>query len=73
MQTFSFTVKMKVADSWVADGFQVADRIDQITEKIQELIPYAYGHECIVSVKITGSPLLEIITSLQNGELEPKD
>lgn len=70
MQTFSFTVKMKVADSWVADGFQVKDRIEQIQDKISELLPYAYGYECKVTVKITGSPSDATIEALQNGELE---
>ncbi len=73
MQTFSFNVKMKVADSWVADGFQIKDRIEQIEELIAGLLPYAYGHECIVTVKVTGSPSDAIIEALQNGELEIKD
>lgn len=73
MQTFSFNVKMQVADSWVADGFQVKDRIDQIQELIAELLPYAYGHECKVTVKVTGSPSDATITALQNGELEAAD
>ena len=73
MQKFSFTVTMNVADSWVADGFQIKDRTEQIEELIQGLLPYAYGHECIVKVKVTGSPSDSTILSLQNGDLEPAD
>jgi hypothetical protein len=73
MQVFKFIVIMKVADSWIADGFQVKDRIDQIEEKIAELLPYAYGHEVKVSVSLITHPSENIINSLQNGTLEAKD
>jgi hypothetical protein len=73
MQTFSFNVKMQVADSWVADGFQVKDRVEQIQDLIAGLLPYAYGYECVVKVVVTGSPSDKTIEQLQNGELEAKD
>lgn len=73
MKTFKFEVTMKVSDSWIADGFQISDRIDQIEETIQGLLPYAYGHECVVKVKVTKEPEAKIIQQLQNGELEIKD
>lgn len=73
MQTFSFNVKMEVADSWVADGFQIKDRIEDIQDLIAGLLPYAYGHECIVTVKVKGGPSDATIKSLQNGDLEAAD
>lgn len=73
MQVFKFIVSMKVADSWVADGFQIIDRIDQIEEKMAELLPYAYEHEVKVSVSLITHPSENIIKSLQNGDLEIKD
>jgi hypothetical protein len=73
MQNFSFKVKMQVADSWVADGFQIKDRIEQIEELIQGLLPYAYEHECIVKVTVTGSPSDATIEALQTGEAEAAD
>ncbi len=73
MQKFSFNVKMQVSDSWVADGFEIKARIEQIEELITGLLPYAYGHECIVKVTVTGSPSPKTILSLQNGDLEPAD
>lgn len=73
MQKFKFEVTMKVADSWVADGFQVKDRLEQIAETLSGLLPYAHGHECVIEVKEISSPKASVITSLQNGELEVKD
>lgn len=73
MQHWKLNVSMSVADSWVADGFDVKDRLDQIAEHIQGLLPYAYGHEVKVEVKIVSEPPADRITKLQNGEIEIAD
>jgi hypothetical protein len=73
MKHWEIKVKMSVADSWIADGFDVKDRLEQIEEHIQGLLPYAYGHEVVVKVTIIKQPDAKIIEELQNGEREIKD
>lgn len=75
MQTWKMEVTLKVANSWVADGFNLSQplRIEEVEEKLQSMIPYAYGHEVQVKVKITSAPKAKTIEQLQNGDLEIKD
>jgi methyl coenzyme M reductase subunit D len=74
MKTWKFEITMKVADSWIADGFNGSDesRIEQIAEAMHAMLPYAYEHEVEVTIKVTKSPDPKVIEGLQNGELEIK-
>lgn len=73
MQTWKFEVTMKVADSWVADGFDGSGRVEEIKEAMQGMLPYAYGHEVQVAVKVTQAPDPKVVTALGNGQREIKD
>ena len=75
MKTWKIEITMKVADSWVADGFNASNenRIEEIKELICGMLPYAYDHEVEVDVKVTKAPEPKVIEQLQNGELEIKD
>lgn len=73
MKHWTLQIKISVADSWVADGFDASERIEEIQEQIAALLPYAYGDEIAVKVKILSKPDAKVIVQLQNGELEAKD
>lgn len=73
MKTWKLSITVKVADSWVADGFNLSERIEEIEEQIANILPFAYGHEVEIKAKITFSPKATTIEALQNGELEIKD
>lgn len=75
MQTWKIEVTMTVADSWIADGFNLAERVQrgEIVEHMQELLPYAYGHEVVVKVKVLKAPDERVIKNLQEGLVECKD
>lgn len=75
MKTWKFEITMKVADSWVADGFDASqeNRIEEIKEAMQGMLPYAYGHEVLVNVNVTKAPDQKEIEELQNGEAKIKD
>lgn len=40
---FTWTVKLQVHRSWVADGFDLDD--DRALSMLNDTLPYAYGHE----------------------------
>lgn len=71
MKAFSVTVKMKVADSWIADGFNLNEREEEIKDAFSAMLPYAYGHEVNISVKFGPEP--KGMAELQSGEAEAKD
>ena len=54
MKTFKIDVKVKVAEVWIDDGFDMTDThwIEYIESKFKEMIPYAYDHEVQVVVKV---------------------
>lgn len=68
MRTWKIEIEMKVADAWVADGFDASERIEDIQDALSHLIPYAYGNEVTVKAKIISAPKQEIILKLQGYE-----
>jgi methyl coenzyme M reductase subunit D len=54
MKTWKIEVKVKVAEIWVDDGFDLEDTHwkEYIEEKFKSMIPYAYDHEIQVEVKV---------------------
>lgn len=65
MKTWKINVTLKVADTWIEDGFDAAERLEQIQELLSELLPYAYGREFKVEAKITSAPDKKVIEKLQ--------
>lgn len=65
MKNWKIEITLKVDDSWVEDGFDASERIEDIQDKIASLLPYAFGHEVIVKAKITQAPAKEVIKKLQ--------
>lgn len=68
MQTWKLNIEIKVANSWIKDGFDLAERLDEIQESLTGLLPYAYENELRVTVSITKVPSKEVIRKLQAGE-----
>lgn len=69
MKTWEIKLTVSVADSWIADGFDMAERLGDLTEQVQSMLPYAYTHEIAVKAKITKAPDAKQIAALQ----KPKD
>lgn len=49
---WNLTVTLKVAQSWVEDGFDAEKSLDGLREKIREILPYAESHEVFVDVSV---------------------
>lgn len=64
--TWKVEVTLEVADSWVMDGFDASNRIDEIEEKLSHLLPHAYGNEFKVSAKITKKPTKKLLRELED-------
>lgn len=74
MKTWTLKIELKIADSWIADGFEIdKERLEVIEEKLSDLLPYAYGHEFKVKATVTKAPDKKAIRDLQSGEVEIKD
>lgn len=73
MKTWTLSVKISVADSWVADGFNMKERKQDVAENLLRLLPFAYGHEVKIAVTVTDGPSARVINGLQNGKIEIKD
>lgn len=73
MQTWELKVTLKVADTWVADGFDAKERITQIEEALHQLLPYAHHSELRVKAEIFIMPTTNTIKGLQDGSINPKD
>jgi hypothetical protein len=56
MEKWKLQIDVEVADSWVADGFNLSERLDEVQEAIKNMLPQAYDHEMAVKVKILGQP-----------------
>lgn len=44
-------IEVEVSDNWIADGFNLPDRFENIKESIQSELPYAYENEIKVTIK----------------------
>lgn len=73
MKTWKLQLTVTVADSWIEDGFNMAERLTDLEEQVQSMLPYAYGNEIQVKATITKAPTAKAIEQLQNGEVQPKD
>jgi hypothetical protein len=51
--TFEFNLTLKISKNWIEDGADPCDPEwrERIEEKIQEILPYAYGSEIKVELK----------------------
>ena len=52
MKIWTLRVTVQVADVWVEDGFDMAERMGQLNESIKDMLPYAYHGEMQVTSKI---------------------
>jgi methyl coenzyme M reductase subunit D len=68
MKTWKIEITLKVDDSWVADGFDASERIEEIEDLMTNMLPYAYEHEVQAKVKILKAPAKEAILKLQGYE-----
>lgn len=65
-RTWKIELTVSVDDTWIADGFDASERIDQIQDLLAgDLLPYAYGHEIDVKAKVKTAPRRSIIRKLQ--------
>ncbi len=51
MKKFRVEVEMTVTQNWIEDGFDLAEREEEIKEAFANMLPYAYGHEVKVEIK----------------------
>lgn len=73
MRTWNLNLKISVADSWVVDGFDLAQRLEELESAIANMLPYADDDEVKVETKILSAPTRETLNALQDGTIEPKD
>lgn len=73
MKTWKLEITVKVADSWVTDGFDLKERLEQIEEQLTTMLPFAYEHELQIKARIVSAPDRKVIEQLQNGDVNPKD
>ena len=67
-RTWVLEVELKVEDSWIADGFDVdEERLHLIEDQLSHLLPYAYGYEFGIKVRVKTKPFRSIIELLQEG------
>lgn len=65
---WTIEIKLEVADTWIEDGFNAAERLEEIEENLSSLLPYAYGHEFKIIAKVKSAPNPAIIRKLQGYE-----
>lgn len=73
MKTWKIKATISVADSWVADGFDLKDRIKDIEEFIHTMLPHAYEHEVKATIQVVATPVQDDLYALVNGDIQPKD
>lgn len=73
MRTWTAKLTVSVADSWVADGFDLKNRIEEMQEMLSAMLPHAYEHELQIKIEIQSSPSEKVIDGLQDGTTEIKD
>ena len=72
--TWEIKIKLKVADTWVMDGFDLHDEqdIEFLKDILRERLPYAREDEMKIDIKVTKAPKREAIKKeqgYQNKEL----
>lgn len=65
MKTWKIEITLKVDETWVEDGFDASERLEEIQDKLADLLPYAYGHEFQIIAKIKSAPDKKAIRELQ--------
>jgi hypothetical protein len=73
MKSWDVKITMSVADTWIADGFDLSERIEDIKEQFKDMLPSAYDNEVKVNVVITKKPEPSKIEALRNGTVTPRD
>lgn len=75
MKQWKIEITMKVADSWIADGFDLVQRIEngELEDHMKSMLPHAYGHEIVIGTKVLSAPDKKVIEGLQNGTVAIKD
>lgn len=73
MEKWKLRIDVEVADSWIADGFNLSERLNEVQEAIKNMLPQAYDHEMAVKVKVLEEPGKDNIEGLISGTMEIKD
>jgi hypothetical protein len=60
MKKFRVTVEMKVSQNWIEDGFDLAEREQEIKDAFTSMLPYAYEEEVKVEIKSLTSHQMKI-------------
>jgi hypothetical protein len=50
MKKFKVSIEMTVSQNWIDDGFDLAEREDEICEAFERMLPYAHASEAVVKV-----------------------
>jgi hypothetical protein len=51
MKKFTVTIEVKVSQNWIEDGFDLAEREQEIKDAFTSMLPYAYEEEVEVKIK----------------------
>jgi len=52
MKIWKLQINIAVSQNWIDDGFDLKDRIEEIEEKLRDMLPYAYENEMEIKIKI---------------------
>lgn len=69
MKTWKIELELKVADAWIADGFNPSDpkTLERIEEILQDLLPYAdYQIELKTKARLLTAPSEKEINKIRN-------
>ncbi len=66
MKKFKVLLTVEVSDNWIADGFNLAEpeRLEQLKEAVENMLPYAYEHELKVVATVQSQPNIEVLNKL---------
>lgn len=67
MARFSWTIRVEIDETWVADGFDLTE--DNIKDRVSEMLPHAHGSE--YDAKVLKAPQRQRIMKAQ-GYTEPE-
>ena len=69
MQKWKIEITIEVADLWVADGFNMGERIAGLQSELAgDLLPFARPDEVKVKCKLLSAPSWDTLCKLQKGE-----